>query len=54
MKETIETPAVSSPSLPSETVIGSYTAGQPLPGTELNIDGGILAGSAASAHAVGT
>jgi hypothetical protein len=54
MKETIKTPAVSSSALPSETVIGSYTTGQPLPGTELNIDGGILAGYAASAHAVDT
>ncbi len=37
MKEAIETPAVSSPSLPNETVIGSYTAGQPLPGTEQSV-----------------
>ena len=37
MKETIETPDVSSPSLRSETVIGPSTAGQPLPGTNQSI-----------------
>jgi hypothetical protein len=37
MKETIGTPAVSSPSLRSETVIGHSTAGQPLPGTKQSV-----------------
>ena len=37
MKETIETPDVSSKSLRSETVIGPSTAGQPLPGTRQSV-----------------
>jgi hypothetical protein len=37
MKEIIETPDVSSPSLRNETVIGAYTAGQPLPGTKQSV-----------------
>ena len=37
MKEIIETPAVTSPSLRSESVIGPSAAGQPLPGTRQSV-----------------